>query len=265
MYKSLLSLLLILSLNVVAETAIAETAEEKGLAIAVEADKRDLGWQDSTADMLMVLSNKQGERSERRIRIKSKETGGEDNGDKSITVFDSPKDVKGTAFLSYSHIVSPDEQWLYLPALKRVKRISSSNKSGPFMGSEFAFEDLSSFEVGKYTYKFLDEEELNGQKTFKIEYYPTYKHSGYKRLISWIDQKEYRVLKTEFFDRKGELLKTLTYDDYQHYLGQYWRSHKMTMINHQTEKTTELSWSNYQFKVGLDDSSFNRNSLKRVR
>ena len=268
MYKNLLVLLplLTLSTSIYSETKTATlTAEERGLAIAVEADKRDLGWQDSTADMMMVLQNKQGEISERRIRIKSKETGGTDNGDKSLTVFDSPKDIKGTAFLSYSHIVTPDDQWLYLPALKRVKRISSSNKSGPFMGSEFAFEDLSSFEVGKYTYKYLRDETINGQKTFVIEYYPTYKHSGYKRLISWIDQAEYRVLKTEFFDRKGELLKTLAYNEYHHYLGQYWRSHRMSMVNHQSEKTTELIWSNYQFKVGLDDSSFNRNGLKRVR
>lgn len=275
MYKKLLVLLPLLTLST---TSIAETQtvtltteakgltpEARGLSIAVEADKRDLGWQDSTAEMLMVLSNKQGETSERKIRIKSKEVGGKDNGDKSLTIFDSPNDVKGTAFLSYSHIVTPDEQWLYLPALKRVKRISSSNKSGPFMGSEFAFEDLSSFEVGKYTYQYLRDETLNGQKAFVVEYYPTYKHSGYKRMTSWIDQAEYRVLKTDFFDRKGDLLKTLTYHDYQQYLGQYWRSHRMSMINHQSEKTTELVWSNYQFKVGLDDADFNRNGLKRAR
>ncbi len=260
MYKSLTALLLILPIN-----GFAQTAEEKGLAIAVESDKRDLGWQDSTANMQMILSNKQGESSTREIRLLSKETSGEDNGDKSLTIFDSPRDVKGTAFLSYSHIVSADDQWLYLPALKRVKRISSANKSGPFMGSEFAFEDLSSFEVGKYQYKYLRDETLNGMKTFVLEYYPTYKHSGYKRLVSWIDQAEYRVLKTEFFDRKGASLKTLIYEDYQLYLGQYWRSHKMSMVNHQSDKSTILQWSDYQFKVGLEDSSFNRNSLKRIR
>ena len=279
-HKSLFALLLTLPTSVLAAEAVtatnaatiqiakietATTAEDKGLAIAQEADRRDLGWQDSTADMLMILSNKQGEKSERKIRIKSMEVGGDDNGDKSLTVFDSPKDVKGTAFLSYSHIVSPDEQWLYLPALKRVKRISSSNKSGPFMGSEFAFEDLSSFEVGKYNYKYIADEEVNGQQAFKVEYYPTYKHSGYKRMISWIDQAEFRVLKTEFYDRKGELLKTLEYSDYQQYLGQYWRAHTMSMTNHLTEKATQLVWSNYQFKVGLDEGDFNRNGLKRVR
>jgi len=242
-----------------------QSAQNKGLAIAQEADSRDLGWQDSSADMKMLLRNKSGETSERQIRIRSKEVAGNDSGDKSLTVFDSPKDVRGTAFLSFSHIKSPDEQWLYLPALKRVKRISSANKSGPFMGSEFAFEDLSSFEVGKYRYKYLGDETLAGMPAFKIEYYPTYQHSGYQRLVSWIDQKEYRVLKTQFYDRKNDLLKTLQYGDYQQYLGRYWRSHKMSMVNHKSEKTTELIWTNYQFKLGLDDASFNRNSLKRVR
>lgn len=260
MYKLVTALLLILPTS-----SFAQTPEEKGLAIAVAADKRDLGWLDSAANMQMVLSNKLGESSTRDIRIKSKETGGEDNGDMSLTVFDSPNDVKGTAFLSYSHIVSPDDQWLYLPALKRVKRISSSNKSGPFMGSEFAFEDLSSFEVGKYTYKYLGDEQVNGTATFKVEYYPTYKHSGYKKMISWMDHKEYRVIKTEFYDRKGDLLKTLDYQDYQLYLGQYWRAHKMSMVNHQNEKSTDLLWSDFQFQQGLTDDNFNKNSLKRVR
>ena len=73
-------------------------------------------------------------------------------------VFDEPRDVKGTAMLTYSHILEPDEQWMFLPALKRVKRISSVNKSGPFMGSEFAFEDFSGQEVGKYSYLWLRDE-----------------------------------------------------------------------------------------------------------
>jgi len=152
-----------------------------------------------------------------------------------------------------------------LPALKRVKRIASANKSGPFMGSEFSFEDLSSFEVGKYRYRFLRDAELEGEPVYVVEYYPTYAHSGYQRMISWIDKKAFRVLLTEFYDRKNDLLKTLTYRDYHQYLGQYWRAHRMTMVNHQTEKTTELNWSDYQFQVGVKESEFNQNGLKRSR
>lgn len=242
---------------------IAETAEEKGLAIAVEADRRDEGFGDSTADMTMVLKNRQGDTSTRYIRIKTLEVIGD--GDKSMSIFDEPADVKGTAFLTFSHAIEPDEQWLYLPALKRVKRINSKNKSGPFMGSEFAYEDIASQEVEKYTYKYLRDETFNGVECFVIERYPAYEHSGYTRQVGWINKKEYRPEKIVFYDRKNALLKTLTYDGYKQYLGKYWRADKMHMENHQTGKSTTLTWSNYKFKTGLEDRDFNKNSLKRAR
>jgi outer membrane lipoprotein-sorting protein len=241
----------------------AETAEEKGLAIAIEADKRDEGFGDSTANMTMELRNKQGDTSIRYIRIKTLEVIGD--GDKSMSIFDEPADVRGTAFLTFSHAVKPDEQWLYLPALKRVKRINSKNKSGPFMGSEFAYEDIASQEVEKYTYKYLHDETLNGIDCFVIERYPAYEHSGYTRQVVWVNKAEYRPEKIVFYDRKNTLLKTLSYSGYQQYLGKFWRADEMFMENHQTGKSTRLTWSNYQFRTGLDDSDFNKNSLKRAR
>jgi len=253
-----------LSLLVVSTDSFALSAEEqKGLDISLEAKKRDLGWQDSTADMLMLLRNKQGQESIREIKMKSLEV--LNDGDKSLTIFNKPRDVKGTAFLSFSHPVDADDQWLFLPALKRVKRISSRNKSGPFMGSEFAFEDLSSFEVEKYTYKYLGVDELNGMTNFKVEQYPVDENSGYTRRIVWIDTTEYRIHKIDFYDRKDSLLKTLTFSDYKQYLAKHWRADNQEMINHQNGKSTELKWSDYNFKTGLSDSDFNRNSLKRAR
>ncbi|NQZ27182.1 MAG: outer membrane lipoprotein-sorting protein [Colwellia sp.] len=253
-----------LSLTLVSNSSFALSAEEKkGLDISMEAKKRDLGWQDSTADMVMLLRNKQGQESIREIKMKSLEV--LDDGDKSLTIFNKPRDVKGTAFLSFSHPVDADEQWLYLPALKRVKRISSRNKSGPFMGSEFAFEDLSSFEVEKYSYKYLGVEELNGLTNFKVEQYPVDENSGYTRRIVWLDTLEYRIHKIDFYDRKNSLLKTLTFSDYKQYLAKHWRADNQEMINHQNGKSTELKWTNYDFKTGLTDSDFNRNSLKRAR
>ncbi len=127
------------------QSAIGLTPEERGLEIAREADARDTGWGDHQARMTMTLANKQGETSTREITIKTLEVA--TDGDKSLTIFHEPRDVKGTAFLSFSHPTTPDEQWIYLPALKRVKRISSANKSGPFMGSEFAYEDIASQEL----------------------------------------------------------------------------------------------------------------------
>ena len=243
--------------------AQAETAEQKGLAIAIEADKRDTGFGDFTASMKMELRNRQGDTSTRLLRLKTLEVIGD--GDKSMSIFNQPADVKGTAFLTWSHATRPDDQWLYLPALKRIKRINSKNKSGPFMGSEFAYEDLASQEVEKYTYKYLRDEKLNGIDTFVIERYPAYKHSGYKRQLVWINQQEYRPEKIEFYDRKNALLKTLSFSGYRQYLGQYWRADVMEMVNHQTGKSTVLYWSDYRFRTGLSERDFRKNALKRAR
>jgi outer membrane lipoprotein-sorting protein len=211
----------------------------------------------------MILRNKQGQESVRVIRSKTLEVDGD--GDKSMTIFDEPRDVKGTALLSFTHKEGPDDQWLYLPALKRVKRISSDNKSGPFMGSEFAYEDIASQEIEKYTYKFLRDDKLDGTEVFVIERYPVDKKSGYTRQVIWMDKERYKELKVEFYDRKNSLLKTLVLTDYNQYLDHFWRAHTMQMDNHQTGKSTTLIQSNYKFKTGLTDRDFDKNSLKRAR
>lgn len=244
-------------------SALAGTAEERGLEIATEAERRDTGFHDSTASMKMLLRNRQGDESTRYIRVRTLEQ--PDDGDKSLTIFDEPADVRGTAFLSFTHKSDPDDQWLYLPALKRVKRISSRNKSGPFMGSEFAYEDISSQEVEKYTYKYLREEACGDLQCFVIERYPVDEYSGYTRQVVWIDKTEYRPRKIVYYDRKNARLKTLTFSDYHQYLDRYWRAHSMYMENHQTGKSTLLTWSDYEFQTGLSDRDFNRNNLDRVR
>ena len=208
--------------------AQAQDAEARGLEIATEADARDTGWGDSVVDLTMILRNKNGDESIREMRSRALEVA--DDGDKSMIIFDQPRDVRGTALLTYSHKTGDDDQWLYLPALKRVKRIASSNKSGPFMGSEFAYEDLSSQEIEKYTYKYLRDETLDGEQVFVIERYPTDENSGYTKQIVWMDQAEYRPRKIEFYDRKNSHLKTLTLHEYQEYLDDYWRPGRMEMV-----------------------------------
>jgi hypothetical protein len=243
--------------------ANAKTPEEKGLAIAEMADYRDTGWQSQEADMLMILRNRQGQESKRKMRMRTMEVAGD--GDKSLSIFDKPRDIKGTAMLTWSHALKPDDQWLYLPALKRVKRISSANKSGPFMGSEFAFEDLASQEVKKYTYKYLLDEFYNGMDCYVVERYPAYKNSGYTRQVGWIDKEHFNPQKTVYYDRKNALLKTLNVEGYRQYLGKYWRAEKMMIENHQTGKSTVLIWKGYQFGMDFTDRDFDKTTLKRVR
>ncbi len=237
--------------------------EERGLALFTEADQRDSGWVDGRAQLEMILRNREGEESVRSLRIDTLEVNGD--GDQSLTVFDAPRDIKGTAFLSYTHALKADDQWLYLPALKRVKRIASDNKSGPFVGSEFAYEDITSQEVAKFTYKYLRDDSLDGRQAFVVEAYPAYANSGYTRQIIWLDQHMYQPLRVEYFDRKDSPLKVLDFSQHTQYLGRYWRPGRMLMRNLQTGKSTELKWSNYRFKTGLDASNFDQNALRRVR
>jgi len=253
----------LLCLGALSIAASADPAADRGLAIAEEVERRDSGWGDVRSELEMVLTNRHGQESRRQLRIRSLEMS--DDGDLSLTVFDAPRDIAGTAFLSYTHALAPDDQWLYLPALKRVKRIASANKSGPFVGSEFAYEDLSSQEVQKYRYRWLRDEPLAGRTAHVLEEHPAYEHSGYTRRIVWIDQAMMQPLKVEFYDRKDALLKTLVFEDYAQYLDRYWRPARMTMENHQTGKRTVLHWADYRFRTGLTARDFDQNALKRAR
>ncbi len=262
--RFLLSVTLLLSLAIPV-VAIGSTPEDKGFEIAARSDRSDRGFIDSEVEMTMILRNKAGQESKRDLRFTTLEVPDENAGDKSLILFNSPADIDGTALLSHAKILEPDNQWLYLPALKRTKRISSVNKSGPFVGSEFAFEDFTALELNKYTYKYLRSEEFNGMICDVVERYPRYEHSGYTRQVSWVDQEVYQVRKVEFYDRRGDLLKTLELQDYKEYEGKYWRAHKLAMVNHQTGKSTDLLYDDYIFQKGLKDRDFSKGILKRLR
>ncbi len=250
------------------DTAGLPGAVAKGKAIALANEEYDTGFGDSESVMLMVLRNRHGDTSERELRQRSLENPSLEMGDKSLIVFDRPRDVAGTTMLTFAKILEPDDQWMFLPALKRVKRISSTNKSGPFMGSEFAFEDFSSQEFGKYSYRYLRDESCPGAEAITcnvIERYPLYKKSGYVKQIGWSDPVFHRGYKTEFYNRRCDKLKTLTLSDHRRYLNHYWRAHRLHMLNHLTGKSTDLIWQSIEFRIGLDDSDFTKNSLQRAR
>ncbi len=236
----------------------------RGLAIAQESDKRDRGWGDAKADMKMVLTNASGETSERALRFMMLENTDGD-GNWSLMTFDKPADIEGTALLTYPHVKEADEQWLYLPTVKRVKRISSANKSGPFVGSEFAFEDFSAQQVGKFTYKWLRDEPCGDRTCHVVERTPQYEDSGYTRQVVWIDTTDYLFRKTDFYDRKDSLIKTLTYQDYKLYDNKFWRPGELAMANHETKKSTRLIWQSYAFHTGLTKDDFSTASLERAR
>ena len=241
----------------------------KGFEIAARSDRSDRGFGDSRVDLKMILRNRAGQVTTRELEIATLEVPDESVGDKSLVVFSTPRDIEGTALLSHAKILEPDDQWLYLPALKRVKRISSANKSGPFVGSEFAFEDFTSLELNKFEYKYIGEEPWNGMTVDVVERIPRYENSGYTRQVARIDQDIFQIREVQFFDRRGGLLKTLTLEDYRPYTAgdglEVWRAHTLKMVNHQTGKETDLVYGEYAFNTGLSDGDFEKGMLTRLR
>ena len=243
--------------------AAAAQTESKGLEVALSMDAAESGYGDYTADVVMRLFNRKGEESVRSLRFKTRET--PSDGDKSIVIFDLPRDVKGFAALTYSHKQGSDDQWMYLPQMRRVKRIASVNQAGPFVGSEFAYEDIGSQEPEQYTYKFIGDDTFEDRKCLVIERHPVDENSGYSRQVVWVDAQRRIPLKIDYYDRKSELLKTLTNRGYKLYEGRFWKPDSAEMVNHQVGKRTVVEYSSYTFATGLRDADVAVAALKRLR
>ncbi|MEO1331163.1 MAG: outer membrane lipoprotein-sorting protein [Pseudomonadota bacterium] len=254
-----------LALTPVLSASPALADAERGFEIAAKSDRSDNGFGDSFSAAKMILRNAAGQTTEREMTFSTLERENEDVGDKSLVVFQRPRDIRSTALLNHSKILEADDQWLYLPALKRVKRISSASKSGPFVGSEFAFEDFTATELNKFSYEYVGEDTVDGLKVFVVDRFPRYENSGYTRQRSYIDQEHYQVRKLEFFDRKEALLKTLQFLDYKLYDGAFWRSHLFRMENHQTGKGTDIIYEGYEFGTGLTEADFVQGKLTQIR
>jgi len=241
------------SLLLISGTLLALTNAE----VAQKSEDVMSGFKDSISTMEMTLINAAGQKKVRTMKMKVLE--GEDE-DKSLMEFLTPADVRGTKFLSYEHVDKDDDQWLYLPALKRVKRIASKNKSGSFMGSEFSYEDLSAFNVKKYIYEDAPVKEINGLYITTSK--PVSKYSGYTKLISYVDPKTFLIQKVEFYDRKKELLKVETFANYKKLQGVY-RIGQITMKNVQNDKSTILIWHDEKIKNSLKAKDFHKRYLKK--
>ena len=228
--------------------------------IAQKADKVTDGFESSIAQTEMILINASGQKSVRQLEMKTLEG---ENGDKTISTFLTPADVKGTKTLTHEHAERDDDQWLYLPALKRVKRIASSNKSGSFMGSEFSYEDIGNQNYNKFTYADkVEEVELNGETCYKGERIPKDENSGYTKQISWVAKDSFLLKQVEYYDRKSEHLKTAVFSDYKQIEG-VWRVGQIEMKNHQNDKSTLLIWKEDKVKAGLSAKEFNKRVLKQ--
>lgn len=231
--------------------------------VAVNVDEREDG-DDQTSEMEMILINKRGQQRVRKIVTYRKDYG---EDDKSVMFFLEPADVKGTGFLgwNYDDESKDDDQWLYLPALKKVRRISSSGKADYFMGTDFTYSDMGDRDVDDYTYAHLGTEVIDGIECYHLERMPkdddVIDETGYSRSEIWVRPDIWMMMKAVFFDKKGKLLKELAVSDFEEIDG-IWTANTMYMNNIQKKHETYLKFSNNQFNTGLDDDLFSQRRLQ---
>ena len=243
-------LLLSLSVGLLAQTSL-EIAKKSYEVIS--------GYESSVSQTTMVLKNAQGIENIRKLKIKKLENS---KGDKSLLLFVYPNDIKGTKLLSFEMIGKDDKQWLFLPALKRVKRISSRNKSGSFMASEFSYEDIASQNYKNYTYEKDIQKVLRDTKEyFKITRVPVDKNSGYSKQVVYIDTKTYLARFGEYYDKQNRLLKNVIFSNYKKIDGVY-RVQKIEMHNVQNSKSSTLTWDEDRINTGLTQKDFSKRALK---
>jgi hypothetical protein len=243
------------------QTSFAVTPEEEGYQIAKKAFENTRNFSDEKNFPILKLVNANGQEAERYMVGITLER--QDAYDYALLQFLNPPDVRGTGLLTYQNPAGDDKQWLYLPELRRVKKISSSNKSGSFMGSEFAYEDITGNTLARWNYKKIGEGELNGKPCFIIEKYPNYKNSGYSKVKSWITKDQYLTSRSEMFDRKKSLLKVQTFSKWKKY-GNTWRSNEIVMNNLQTKKKSILTIRNREFGNNLSVRNFSKSTLQRL-
>lgn len=219
-------------------------------------------------EVTMTLINERGELRIRKIAALSSL---QDNGvDSNMLVrFIEPADIKGTAFLQLEHSQGDDDQWVYLPALHKSRRLVSSNRKDSFMGSDFAYGDVLPPKVSLYQHRLLREEPLDAVPCYVIESVPVnediQRDYGYSRKISWIAQDSYHEVKTVYFDVAGRLLKTqlvqgIVLIDVD---TQRWAAKRREMANHQTNHRTIVTADRYTTAVDITPSTYTLRSLER--
>jgi len=216
---------------------------------------------DGSSELSMYLIDSRNNERVRKIKQFSKDYGQEE---KSIMFFLSPADVKNTSFMnwSYDDPNKDDDQWIYLPALKKVKRISSDSKDDYFMGSDFTYDDLGDRHPNEDVHKLLREETIDGKPCYVVESVSKDKDYMYSKTITWVIKDIWIGLKKEFYDEDGDLLKILTVKKYEK-IKDYWIISNTEMKNIQDEHSTKMILSNIQVDIGVDDMKFTERTMTR--
>jgi len=215
---------------------------------------------DITSTLTMTLTNKSGQTRVRKIQQYTKDLG---KVEKSIMFFLSPADVKNTSFMNWTYDCDKsDDQWIYLPALKKVKRISSDSKSDYFMGSDFTYDDLGDRKLDADTHKLLREETIDGKECYVVESVSKDEDYMYSKTITWINKANFVGVKKEFYDEDEELLKTLTIKEAKKISG-FWTITHSEMENVQKNHKTTIELGEIKINSGVPASKFSERMMMR--
>lgn len=236
--------------------------ELDGRAIAEKADKHNRP-KDEKDGVTMVIVSARGEKRKREMTTWFK--AGEGDDDKLLVRFDSPSDVKGTGLLTIEQGPS-DEQWLYLPDLRKSKKIAGSSKASSFMGTDFSNYDMRTEDLQGHDYAKKGEEEVDGRACYAVEVTPKTDEvkdtTGYARRTIWVDKERFTINKCEYFDKTGKPLKTLTTEGWKQVEG-LWRPTKVVMENKQEGSKTIVTYERgREINKGVDDTTFTKRKLE---
>ena len=272
--KSILLIALMMSMNVFAQDPASPSvsapipAQSAGTPEAPEGRwvmqkqfDMDLGYHDSVSAGKMILMGS-GSSTEREFEFKQLEKSGAE-GTKALVRILQPQELAGTGLLSYTNVGRSNDQWIYLPALKKTKRIAGASKSGSFIGSEFSFEDLTPPQLEDYDYTLVSTEACGSVTCYVVESKPHDADSSYSKIVTWIRTDNFQNVKADMYNKSGSLFKQVAFEDIRQLNGKFWRPFKMVMKNLQNSNETQLIVSNYQLQTGLNTSNFSQAVLER--
>lgn len=238
-------------------TFMSSAFSQTGFEIAKMVDKKPTPM-DMSNKTKMILTNSKGKSRSNAMISKSM-----DGNKKQLIWFLEPKDDKGVAFLKIEHDNKDDEMRMWLPAFKKVRRISSKKKGDAFMGSDLSYEDLSSRNLDENNYNRLDDEIVDGKDCYVLEITPGKgENSSYSKHVSWIEKSSLMGVKEESYDKRGRLKKVKEFT-FQ-ILKDYHVIKRVFVKDIQKIHTTEVTFSDVQVDSGIDKNLFQEKNLKRL-
>lgn len=216
---------------------------------------------DIKAKVLMKLISKNGKERIRELTMLRLNKG--DTGEQNYYMyFHRPADVRQMTFMVRKYLGKNDDRWLYVPAIRLVRRIAANDKNSSFVGSDFTYEEVTGREVSEDTHTLKGEDVLNGKSVYVIESIPKdEKGAYYSRKVSWIDQKTFLPLKEEYYDKRGDLHKTFSADKIESVLG-IATIMQRTMANAQNGHRTVVTFEAVKYNVGLKETIFSERYLR---